>query len=587
MSDLRLGSADRRGGNATYAPRPEGVRLTTLQRIGATGGVAVIVLLLGLLTFVGITSTRAARGGVINTHRAIEATQSTLLDVTNAETGQRGFLLTGNEGYLAPYHASIARLAADTAVLRRLVATDAIQNRQLDSLSRRIGVKLDELAQTITLRRTSGVDAARTVVETDRGKRAMDDIRGVLREIASRQEQQLKESIANSDNHYRFVEAIVISGTTAVVILALLLNTLLTRYADAQVSVARRLDAQNIELSDANRSLGEQTLELELQNQQLQDQAVELESQQMHLQEQASELEMQSAELTASVDELQQQTAIAEEARAIAEEASSRAEEANRAKSLFLTTMSHELRTPLNAIGGYVDLLALEIRGPLVEPQQEDLRRIKKSGQHLLSLINDILNLAKIESGQLDLHIRDVSLANVFDNVDALVAPQFHAKKIKYVYPHCDASLRVRADSEKLQQILLNVLSNACKFTDEGGSVIVECDAEMEAASSEESKVAISIRDTGRGIANDKLEEIFEPFVQIDRHLTGVSQQGVGLGLAISRELARSMSGDLVADSMPGIGTTFVLTLPRGSRGVNAPSPTESARGSSDAISAS
>ena len=161
----------------------------------------------------------------------------------------------------------------------------------------------------------------------------------------------------------------------------------------------------------------------------------------------------------------------------IAEEATKSAEEANRAKSLFLTTMSHELRTPLNAIGGYVDLLALEIRGPLVDAQREDLRRIKKSGQHLLSLINDILNLAKIESGQLDLHIRDVSLAAVFENVDTLVAPQFNSKNIAYVFPQCDPALRVRADSDKLQQILLNVLSNACKFTDEGGRVTVECDA--------------------------------------------------------------------------------------------------------------
>ena len=150
----------------------------------------------------------------------------------------------------------------------------------------------------------------------------------------------------------------------------------------------------------------------------------------------------------------------------VAEEATKGAEEANRAKSLFLTTMSHELRTPLNAIGGYVDLLALEIRGPLVDAQREDLRRIKKSGQHLLSLINDILNLAKIESGQLDLHVRDVSLALVFENVDTLVAPQFNSKGIAYVFPQCDPRLYVRADGDKLQQILLNVLSNACKFTE-------------------------------------------------------------------------------------------------------------------------
>jgi signal transduction histidine kinase len=365
-----------------------------------------------------------------------------------------------------------------------------------------------------------------------------------------------------------------------------MLNTLLTRFANAQADAARRLDAQNVELSDINQKLGDQTLELELQNKQLQDQAVELESQQVHLQEQASELEMQSEELSSTIEQLQQQTADAEEARAIAEEASARADDANRAKSLFLTTMSHELRTPLNAIGGYVDLLALEIRGPLVDTQREDLRRIKKSGQHLLSLINDILNLAKIESGQLDLNIRDIPLATVFENVDTLVAPQFNAKGISYVYPRCDPTLHVRADSDKLQQILQNVLSNASKFTDEGGLVTVECDADGVSESRNPESVAITVRDTGRGIAQDKLEKIFEPFVQIDRHLTGVSQQGVGLGLAISRDLARSMSGDLVAESAAGVGTTFVLTIPR-ANGVSAKASADSVRDGSDPISTS
>ena len=611
MTDLRSGTADRRA-TATREPKV-GVRLTTLQRVAATGGIAGIVLLLGIVTLNGIASIRATRVGVVNTHLAIEATQATLQDLTNAETGQRGFLLTNNDRYLAPYHAALVALAADTARLRHLVGTDAIQSRQLDSLAVDIHAKLAELAQTISLNRSSGFDAARRLVETDSGKRAMDEIRNRLRTVAARQETLLDDRVSESDRHYTIVEIIVVAATLAAVLLALLLNTLLTRFANSQADAAKRLDAQNAELNHANRLLGEQAselemqnqqlqeqameletqqlhlqeqaAELEMQNQQLQDQAVEMETQQVHLQDQASELEMQSEELIAANEELQQQSSAAQEARAIAEEATTRAEEANRAKSLFLTTMSHELRTPLNAIGGYVDLLALEIRGPLVDMQREDLRRIKKSGQHLLSLINDILNLAKIESGQLDLHIRDVVLATVFENVDALVAPQFDAKKIRYVYPQCDASLRVKADSEKLQQILLNVLSNACKFTDEGGLVTVECDTENDAANDKD-VVTISIRDTGRGIETDKLEKIFEPFVQIDRHLTGVSQQGVGLGLAISRDLARSMAGELVAQSMPGVGTTFTLTMPRGTRGVSAPAPAKSARENPDAISA-
>jgi signal transduction histidine kinase len=594
MTELRSGSADRRATSANLHPRPGVVRLTPMQRLGATGGIAFIVLLLGLLTFDGIRSTRDARQVVAGTHRVIETAQATLQDLTNAETGQRGYLLTSKDRYLGPYHTALLAITSDTTMLRRLVGSDSEQREQLDTLSGRIAYKLAELATTIRLKRSAHSDSAIAMVATDSGKNAMDDIRATLHAITNRQEALLAERTTVAERHYRVVEATVVGGTIAAVLIALLLNTLLTRFADSHADAAHRLDAQNIELSDANRLLGEQSVELELQNQQLQNQAVEMESQQLHLQEQAgeleaqnqqlqaqaTELEMQSEELTASVEELQQQTTISKEARAIAEEA-------NRAKSLFLTTMSHELRTPLNAIGGYVDLLALEIRGPLVEPQREDLRRIKKSGQHLLSLINDILNLAKIESGQIELHIRDVSLAFVFDDVDALVAPQFDAKKIKYVYPRCDPSLRVCADSEKLQQILLNVLSNACKFTNEGGSVTVECSVSGDSAGDPLDIVAIAIRDSGRGIAADKLEEIFEPFVQIDRHLTGVSQQGVGLGLAISRDLARGMGGDLVAASAPGVGTTFVLTLPRGNRSAGAQLPAELARGSSDGISAS
>ncbi|MBA2683669.1 MAG: CHASE3 domain-containing protein, partial [Gemmatimonadaceae bacterium] len=516
MTDLRSGSADRRAPAGARESRPAGVRLSTVQRIGATGGIAFIVLLLGMLTFDGISSIRNGRRIVTDKHRVIEATQATLQDLTSAETGQRGYLLTSDERYLSPYHAALLSITADTTLLRRLTGNDAEQRQQLDSLARRVDFKLGELAETIRLSHTGRRDSALALVKSNVGRNAMDDIRATLRELAGRQEQLLSERTNAADKHFRVVEATVIGGTLAAILIALLLNTLLTRFANGQADAARRLDEQNIELADANRILGEQTVELELQNQQLQ--------------EQASELEMQSEELTSSVEELQRQTAMAEEA-------TMHAEEANRAKSLFLTTMSHELRTPLNAIGGYVDLLALEIRGPLVEPQREDLRRIKKSGQHLLSLINDILNLAKIESGQLDLHIRDVSLSTVFENVDALVAPQFDARKISYAYPRCDSSLRVRADSEKLQQILLNVLSNACKFTGEGGSVKVECDADSDRADDPREIISVSIRDTGRGIASDKLEQIFEPFVQIDRHLTGVSQQGVGLGLAISRNL--------------------------------------------------
>jgi signal transduction histidine kinase len=232
------------------------------------------------------------------------------------------------------------------------------------------------------------------------------------------------------------------------------------------------------------------------------------------------------------------------------------AESANRAKAEFLATMSHELRTPLNAIAGYTELLSMGVRGPVRDEQLEDLRRIRKSAQHLLSLINDILNFARLEAGQVELHISDVSMHDVLAGVETLIGPQVREKGLHYSYEECDPSLTVRADAEKVQQILLNLLTNAVKFTEPLGRVTVICRSTPD-------RVTVDVSDTGRGIPADKLETIFEPFVQIDRHLTHESQQGVGLGLAISRDLALAMGGDLGAESAVGRGTTFRLELPR------------------------
>src|SRR5450432_1145572 len=173
MTDLRSGSADRRADNAKRDPIPVGVKLTTLERIGATGGIALIVMLLGVLTFDGITSTRDARKAVSDTHRVIEAAQATLQDATNAETGQRGFLLTGKDRYLGPYHSALLALTADTAMLRRLTGDDAHQRAQLDTLSSRINFKLAELAETIRLKRSATPDSALALVLSDSGKNAM------------------------------------------------------------------------------------------------------------------------------------------------------------------------------------------------------------------------------------------------------------------------------------------------------------------------------------------------------------------------------------------------------------------------------
>ena len=230
------------------------------------------------------------------------------------------------------------------------------------------------------------------------------------------------------------------------------------------------------------------------------------------------------------------------------------ADVANQMKTKFLATMSHEFRTPLNAIAGYAELLDLGIHGPLTAEQRTDLSRIQHNVRHLLGLVGNVLSLLKLESGRLEYRITDVSLENTLEFLVEATAPQIASRMLSYEQ-HCAGGLLVRADPEKLRQILLNLLSNAIKFTDDGGAVTVACSAT-------DDQVRIAVRDTGRGIPADQLERIFDPFVRVDQTLNRPTE-GTGLGLAISRELARAMDGELTATSELGVGSTFTLVLPR------------------------
>jgi PAS domain S-box-containing protein len=241
------------------------------------------------------------------------------------------------------------------------------------------------------------------------------------------------------------------------------------------------------------------------------------------------------------------------------------AEAANVSKSQFLANMSHELRTPLNAIAGHVQLVEMEIHGPVTDAQREALGRVQRAQEHLLGLITDILNYAQLEAGRVRYELRELVLADMLREVTELVAPLAAARPLTYEVGLPDPTLRVRADPEKLRQVLLNLLSNAIKFTAPGGLVAVDVisrDAEPEEPErGGPRRIFVRVSDTGVGIPADKLEAVFEPFIQVESGFTRATG-GTGLGLAISRDLARGMGGDIRARSQTGVGSTFTLTLP-------------------------
>jgi PAS domain S-box-containing protein len=231
------------------------------------------------------------------------------------------------------------------------------------------------------------------------------------------------------------------------------------------------------------------------------------------------------------------------------------AQEADRAKAAFLAAMSHELRTPLNAIGGYAQLMEMGVRGPITEEQRIDLLKIQRSKNHLDALVSDVLNFAKLGSGKMEYHLATVDVHGAIQSVLEMVAPQVAAKSLRIAPFTTPRDLSVHADPDKVRQILLNLFGNALKFTPPAGVISLE-------VRPSEYEVSISVTDTGMGISEEDQARIFEPFTQAGRPLDS-RDQGVGLGLAISRQFARAMGGDLRVVSEVGKGSTFTLTLPR------------------------
>ena len=273
-------------------------------------------------------------------------------------------------------------------------------------------------------------------------------------------------------------------------------------------------------------------------------------------------LTLEPAEFVASTRSAEARVAIELERERLlmdADRARAAAEAADRTKDEFLAMMSHEFRTPLNAIAGHVQLLTLGIHGPLTDAQRGALERVDRAQRFLLRLVNDVLNVARLRAGRLEYDLQPVHLADVLADLEPLIGPQLGAKSIAY-HVSVAPSVVVIADRERLEQILLNLVSNAVKFTPSGGSVTIDCPTRA-AHPAVTDRCFVRVQDTGIGIPLNRQSSVFEPFVQVNTTPSGRAA-GAGLGLSISRDLARGMGGELRVRGVEGAGASFTLSLP-------------------------
>jgi signal transduction histidine kinase len=506
---------------ATVAPRGA-------KRIGVVLGPALVVALVGAGTLWNIRDVTDRENWIRHTDQVKLVAADFLAQLSTSRTAVNKFLISGDTADISQYRVVADSANLDLASLRTLTADNPNQRPRLDELDRLAVARFADIDTTIRVRQSRG-EATAAAMSLVPGRALMDTAREVGAALTAEEDLLLMRRTPALNRRRSLTVTVLVIGTGIALLLGVLANTYLLRAAALSAT----------------------------QNEQLRKQAQELETQNDQLQEQAAEMEIQA-------DQLQRQTA--------------ELEAANTAKSDFLTSMSHELRTPLNAISGYADLLDAGIRGPLLPPQLEDIQRIRRASAHLLALINDVLNVARLEAGHVEVADKPVLVEPLLIEAAAMLEPQAHAKGVVFERVRCDADYTVAGDRDRILQILLNLLSNAVKFTAPGGRVTLACQPSEPAG---DGRIWIVVRDTGRGIPADQMLRVFEPFVQVGRKLSG-TDEGAGLGLTISRDLARAMNGDLVAESRETVGSSFTLVLVSAAPAGVMPSPDASRDGTDD-----
>jgi len=688
--------------------------------------VAVIaVIIMAALSYDSLQSTAKSAQSLSRTIEVLSRLQALMSTLKDAETGQRGYLLTGRESYLEPYSAAKQALGAELTGMRAMLAEDAAQQGRLENLRSLASDKMQELGETVELRRSGQSAAAMNIVLTDRGKNTMDRVRIVVEEMESTERQLIAQRTAQWRSAATISFAVTLGGSAVLLILiaaaaavasreyrarqleswlrtgqiglsglmqgdqpleGLGQNILmfLAQYLDAQVgavfiaeggqfrrvagyaippatdldivrpgdglagqavkdkrtlrvrdvpanylpigsgtgrgtpreiliapaiidgavqavvelgffgealsakqrllervseaiAVSIRASADRSRLEELLQETQQQAEELQTREEELRVNNEELEEQGRTLRESRAQLESQQAELEQINAQLEEQTQVLEhqkealaKSHAVLTAKSTELQRANEYKSEFLANMSHELRTPLNSTLILAKLLADNKDGNLTESQVKFAQTISTAGNDLLTLINDVLDLSRIESGKIDLVPESVSVSHTLESLTEIFRPAADEKKLAFLATIApDTPDRIETDPQRLGQILKNLLSNALKFTEQG-------EISVRAFPTAPDAVSFAVRDTGVGIAAHQQEVIFEAFRQADGSIHR-TYGGTGLGLSISRDLARLLGASISVHSAPGEGSTFTLTVPVRYASVSAREPTQTA----------
>ncbi|GII02580.1 hypothetical protein Pta02_45880 [Planobispora takensis] len=471
--------------------------------------------LIGASAFLRIGVLLQERAAVEHSYQVINLTKDLNSLLKDTERSQRGFVLTGEERYLAPYRRALPAIDSAIDELRRMTADNPRQQEAVTRLEEPVDDKLAELAETIWLRRDQGLEQARKVVLTDRGARSMAEAEALLTGMIREEERLLESRQRSSDENAADTRDFILWGS----LLAALTVAAGAWWATRKVTVP----LQQVAADAARVTSGDLT---------------------------------PPAPVAGPKEVVTMARAVEVSVQTIAR-ARDEAMAANAAKSAFLATMSHEIRTPMNAVIGMTDLL---LDTCLDTDQRELAETVRDSGEALLVIINDILDFSKIEAGELELDHRPFNIRECLESALSLVAIGAADKGLELVGDFEPGSPEVlRGDVTRLRQVLVNLLSNAVKFTAEGEVVATMSARPLSDRQDGPVRLQVAVRDTGIGIPADRMDRLFRSFSQVDSSTTRL-YGGTGLGLAISRRLARAMGGDLEVASEVGAGSTFTMT---------------------------